>query len=281
MRRERLTITLKESLVRALDAMVDGSRVRNRSHAVETVLTEVLGSQQIKVLILAGGPGVRFRPLTYELPKAMIPVGGKPLLEHTLDQLRQAHFVDITISVGYLGEKIKAYFGDGSRFGLHISYIDQKGSVPGTAQPLRQPGALSPNTSTLVLYGDVLAHVVYADLIEFHHSQKSTLATMALTSVERVCEWGVARLSGSKIISFEEKPKRATTKSHLVNAGIFVVEPAFGKLIQEGVVRLERDVFPRLAEDGRLAGYAFDGLWYDVSTPTVYAQVLKQKGVGG
>lgn len=279
MRRERLTITLKESLVRALDAMVDGSRVRNRSHAVETVLTEVLGSQQVKVLILAGGPGVRFRPLTYELPKAMIPIGGKPLLEHTLDRLRNAHFTDITISVGYLGEKIKTYFGDGSRWGLQLTYVDQKGGTPGTAQPLKQSGALSNSTPTLVIYGDVLADISYADLVDFHRSQHSSTATVALTSVEVVSEWGVARLSGSKITSFEEKPKRTATKSHLVNAGIFIVEPVFNKLIKDSAVRLEKDVFPRLAEDNRLFGYPFDGLWYDVSTPAIYAQVLKQKGL--
>src|SRR3989338_5903017 len=139
MQRERLTITLKNDILRLVDKFVDGDRIRNRSHAIEYLLAKTLVQPQVKVLILAGGRGVSFRPLTYELPKAMIPIRGKPLLEHTLIRLKQFNLTDVTISIGHLGEKIKNYFEDGSRLGLKISYLEQpRAGRGGTAQPLKQ-----------------------------------------------------------------------------------------------------------------------------------------------
>ncbi|MBI4054025.1 MAG: NTP transferase domain-containing protein, partial [Candidatus Doudnabacteria bacterium] len=107
MSRTRLTITLKKTLLALIDQVIDGEKIRNRSHAIEFLLSQVLVPKETKVLVLAGGVGVNFRPLTYEMPKALIPVSGKPLLEHTLSSLRRFNLTDVTISLGYLGEKIK------------------------------------------------------------------------------------------------------------------------------------------------------------------------------
>jgi len=122
--KERVTITLESTLISELDDTVDGTRIRNRSHAIEFLLRKSLNHRSPKkALILAGGKGTRLRPITYEIPKPMVPIQGRPLIEHTINLLRKYDVRDITISIGYLGEKVKEYFGDGSKFGVKIRYV--------------------------------------------------------------------------------------------------------------------------------------------------------------
>jgi NDP-sugar pyrophosphorylase family protein len=276
MTRKRLTITLKSDVLKLLDSVVDGEKIRNRSHAVEYLLSQSLVPKSTRVLVLAGGQGANFRPFTYEIPKAMIPVSGKPLLEHTIENLRSANLPDITISVGHLGEKIKEYFGDGSRWGVRISYLEQKQNVVGTAQPLLEAQKEFSDETFLLMYGDVLAEINLLELLAFHRSQHGVAITMALASVDRVTMWGVAKVVGNKVVAFEEKPEEPHTRSHLINAGIYVMEPNIFKYIGKTASRLESDVFPRLAEEGKIAGYPFEGQWYDVSTPQIYEEVILQ-----
>jgi len=273
--RDRLTITLQPELIKALDKTIDGRTIRNRSHAIEYWLTQSLLPSVTKVLILTGGEGVKFRPFTYELPKALVPVRGKPLLEHTFDLLKSQGLTDIVLSIGYLGDKIQQYFGDGSRFGVKLTYQEQKKSSQGTAQPVRQAREIIGDKKFLLMYGDVLADVDLRDLIEFHSAQKATV-TMALTSVEKPTDWGVVCLKGSLVTSFAEKPIKNNSGSHLVNAGIYVCEPELFDLISTKAERLEKEVFPALARNKKIVGYPFSGQWYDVSTPEVYAKVLKE-----
>jgi len=276
MNRERLTITLKNEVLKMVDAAIDGKTIRNRSHAIEVLLSQCLLPKSTKVLILAGGKGAHFRPLTYELPKAMIPVKGKPILEHTIQKLKLFNLTDITISVGHLGEKIEEYFGNGAKWGVKIGYLRQEKKNQGTAQPLRQAEELFGKSSFLVLYGDVLAEINLLDLLDFHRSQNNKVCTMALASVDKPSMWGVAKVTGSRVIELDEKPISPKTHSHLVNAGIYVMEPEIFQYIKAKTNRLEKEVFPRLSEEGKLLAYAFEGSWFDVSTPQVYEQVLKE-----
>lgn len=271
--RSRLTITLKPDLLRALDKVIDGRKIRNRSHAIEYWLEQALIPQVTKVLVLAGGQGVNFRPLTYELPKALIPIKGKPLLEHTIEMLKRSGFNDIVLSVGHLGDKVREHFGDGSRFGVKVTYLEQKKSNRGTAQPVREAASALGGGTFILLYGDVLADIDFKDVLAFHAAQHLPL-TMALTSVEKPTSWGVVNLKGNRVVGFTEKPKQRTSASHLVNAGIYVCEPEMLPLISVKSERLEKDLLPRLAQSGQLAGYPFSGYWYDVSTPEVYEGVL-------
>jgi NDP-sugar pyrophosphorylase family protein len=274
MAKQRLTITLDSELLKRLDNIIDGSKIRNRSHAIEFLLSSSLVPKKTKVLILAGGEGVKFRPLTYELPKSLIPIQGKPLLEHTLESLRDQGFSDIYISIGHLGEKIRDYFGDGSRFGINIRYLEQKSSKRGTAQPVLLAKSYLGSSPFLIIYGDVLTKLNFFDLVEFHNTHKG-VATVALASVEKTSMWGVATIQGNRIVNFVEKPKIGT-KSHLINAGIYVLDPKVFKYISPDSVRLERDLFPRLAAEGRLYAYPSEADWFDVSTPEVYAEVIKE-----
>ncbi len=182
---------------------------------------------------------------------------------------------EIYISLGEGGEIIKSYFEDGSKFGINITYIQQKIGYKGSAQPLAQTKEFF-DTGFLLLYGDVLSDIDYGDFVEFHRNQKSALCTMALTSTQSVDMWGLARLQGNKIVEFEEKPKNPKTFSHLVNAGIYLIEPEMLNLISSKSNKLESDIFPRLAEEGKLFGYPYEGLWMDISNSSAYKEALKQ-----
>lgn len=277
MSRLRLTITLKNELVKQLDKFIDGSRIRNRSHAIEYLLTKSLGPGISRALILAGGRGQRLQPFTYELPKGLLPVGGKPLLEHSVALLRRYGIRDLLISVGSLGGKIKEHFGDGSKFDVTIRYLEQGDAESGTAQPVRQAKKFFGNEPFLCYYGDVLADIDLADLAEFHLSHKG-IATVALTSVANASDWGVVALHGSKILRFLEKPTSEQTTSHVINAGIFVFNPEIFSVIAAKDASLEADVFPKLAATGRFYGYPFEGKWFDVGTPEIYEQAVKEWG---
>lgn len=275
MNRERLTITLRSDLLKTLDAEIDGERLRNRSHAIEYFLSRTLGLKAVKVLILAGGQPVYFESEKKSLPKAMVKIAGKPLLEQTLQRLKAAKLTEVYISIGEGGESIEEYFGDGGHMGINITYIHQPKGTLGNAQPVLQAKEYF-HSPFLLLYGDVLSDIDYGDFVEFHRSQKTAVCTMALSSVEAVSMWGVAKLMGNKIVSFEEKPKTPKTSSRLINAGLYLVEPEIFNYIGPNAHKLESHVFPRLAEEGKLCGYPYEGLWLDISNSAAYKQALKE-----
>jgi len=270
--RDRLTITLRNDLLSELDSIVDGINVRNRSHAIEILLSRVLESRRVrKALILAGGKGTRMRPLTYEMPKPMIPLKGKPLIQHIIELCRKYEIREIIMSVGYLGDKIKDHFGDGSHLGVDIKYVEEKQEL-GTAGPLRLARKYI-NGPFLMFNGDVLSNIDLSDLIRFHTEQKAT-ATIALTQVEDTSSFGVARLKGHSIVGFVEKPKNGL-ESRLINAGVYVLEQEVIDYVPKGKAMMETDVFPKLTNEGKLFGYPFDGQWFDTGTPEAYERAIK------
>lgn len=279
--RERLTITLKKDILDALDEKIDGDRLRNRSHAIEYFLSKSLGQKALKVLILAGGKPVDFGPSNGgKLPKTMVKIAGKPLLEQTLLKLKAAKFSEVIISIGEGGNIIKDYFKDGGSLGLNIKYIQQDNKVHGPAAALLQAKDLVGPGSFLLLYGDVLSDVDYTDLIQFHSLNKPAVCTMTLTSTESAGLWGLAKMQGSRVVEFEEKPKEPKTFSRLINAGIYLMEPEIFRYIKgeggKGEAKLESGVFQRLAQEGKLYGYGYEGLWLDISSSAAYKQAVKE-----
>lgn len=278
MKREQLTITVRNDILRRIDGLIDGIKIRNRSHAIEILLNKALGTCKVKkAVILAGGKGTRMRPLTYEIPKPMIPVKGKPLLQHIIDLLRKHEIRNAILSTGYMSDKIKEYFGNGSKFGVNLDYSEEKEAM-GTA------GALSLikeklNETFLMFNGDVLSDIDLEDLIRFHE-ENGGVATIALTPVDDPSRFGVAKMKGDKILEFVEKPAKGKEPSKLINAGVYVLEPDILKLIPRGRSMIETDVFPKLAKKGKLFGYHFDGQWFDTGTVEAYEEVIKHwKGV--
>lgn len=276
MKRERVTITVREDLLKRIDDFVDGEQVRNRSHAIECLLSQSFRPELSGAFILAGGKGVRMKPLTTELPKSLLPVQGKPILEHQIQLLRDADIRDIVILIGHLGEKIKYHFGDGSKWGVAITYIEQEKSEIGTAHALLLAKNIFPQNPFLVLYGDVLARINLRDFIN-HHAGTSALATVALTSIKEPSLYGVAKMRGESVVEFTEKPEEKEELSRVISAGIFCFGSGiFDRLSSRKDLALETHVFPNLAREKKLNGYLFEGKWFDIGTQEIYERAIRE-----
>ncbi|MBI4067415.1 nucleotidyltransferase family protein [Candidatus Gottesmanbacteria bacterium] len=273
MDRERLTITLKKSVLKQVDDVIDGSHIRNRSHAIEYLLTQSLSPKVSQAVILAGGPGLKMRPFTYEMPKSLFPVSGKPILEHALELLRKHDIRDIIIVVSHLGDKIRDHLGSGRKYGLKITYVKEEKPM-GTGGALRMTQKLIDSETFVVLHGDVLIDINLYDLVAFHKDQDA-VATLALTSVVDPSIYGSVKLHGVKIVDFIEKPKRGSMTSQLINSGIYVFEPDIFKYIPSQGSYLLEDIFPKLAREKKLAGFSFEGKWFDIGTPASYERAIK------
>ena len=217
-------------------------------------------------LILCGGKGTRLRPLTHEIHKVLLPVQGLPLLEHNMRALKSQGIKKAILSIGYLGDQIRGYFGDGSGFGLEVEYLQEDNPL-GTAGPLRlaRERGILPKKTFIMCNGDELKEIDAQKLCRLH-SRKKALATIALVKVKDTRNWGVVELKGNRIVRFVEKPKRGAP-SDLANAGFYIMEPDVSDLVPEGEVSLEREVFPRLSEKGRLFGAKAAKQWFPTDTP--------------
>jgi dTDP-glucose pyrophosphorylase len=213
------------------------------------------------VVIMAGGKGMRLRPHTENCPKPLLPVGGKPILEHIIERARDDGFEHFVLAIHYLGHMIEEYFGDGSRWGVSITYLREE-------QPLGTGGALSllaphPSTPLLVTNGDVLADIRYGEVLDFH-LRHTAAATMAVRSHEWQHPFGVVETQGVDIVSFKEKP---VYRSH-VNAGIYIIEPHALTLLNEGEHCDMPTLFERLQSGSeRIIVYPMHEPWLDVGRP--------------
>lgn len=276
--RDRVTVTIRQDLLRGLDRMVDYHKIRNRSHALETILSRVLSSETRQAVILASGEGVNLRPFTYEIPKPLIPVNGKPLLEYGIALLRQHGISDIVITISHLGEKIKTHFGDGSKSGVRITYVEET-KPSGTAGALKAAQSHVGDAPFVLLYGDVLVNLDVSDFLQNHQQLKAAVGSLALTSVADPSAYGAVKLRGSRVVEFSEKPLIDSEVSRLVFAGCATFDNKIFDYLQKDTHKnfsLERHVFPKLIAEGRLFGYVFEGQWFDVSTPESYDRALQQ-----
>ena len=271
--RKRLTITLNKNLLKKVDQAIDGVKIRNRSHAIEYLLTKTLTPKVEQAVILAGGPAVKMRPLTYEIPKALIPIGGRPLIESTIELIKDAGIRNLVIATGHLGHKIQEQLGEGRRLGVKISYTFEKKPV-GTAGAILNARNLLGNKPFLVANGDVLADINLSELIEFHQKDKY-LATMAVSSVSDTLGYGIVFLRGEKVVKFLNKSPKRGLSTHLINAGFYILSPKIFDHIPAGKKVHLREIFPKLASQGQLAGFSFEGHWADISTPKNYEQAIK------
>lgn len=228
----------------------------------------------MKAIILAGGLGTRLRPLTYEIPKPLIPVHGKPLVEHLIDLFKKYGIKDIILAVGYKADMIKKQMHNGSRMNVNLSYIVED-------EPLGTAGCLNllknQLTETFAMTnGDELKDFNVAEMIKFH-KRLGGLATIALLKVDDPSKYGVAKLNGNKILDFVEKPKKEEAPSNFINSGFYILEPEIIKLIKDKkFAMMEKDIFPILAKKGKLFGYKFKGQWFDTGTFERYEKALME-----
>jgi mannose-1-phosphate guanylyltransferase / phosphomannomutase len=227
----------------------------------------------MKAVIMAGGEGTRLRPLTSNLPKPMMPLANRPMMEHIVNLLKDHGFDDIVVTVAFLPQAIRTYFGNGSEFGVRMVYATEETPL-GTAGSIRN--AMDELDDTfLVISGDVLTDIDLSEIVAFHQDRKA-LATIGLKAVENPLDFGIVIThEDGSIERFLEKPTWGEVFSDTVNTGIFVLEPEIFDWIDAGVaVDFSSDVFPRLLDAGKpLFGAVAEGYWEDVGTLDAYVKV--------
>lgn len=220
------------------------------------------------VIIMAGGVGERLRPLTFDCPKPMLRVGGKPMLEIILEQCLEAGFNDFYFAVNYLKDQIQSYFNDGRAWKTHIQYLEEDRYM-GTA------GAISllprrPTHPFLVLNGDVLTKVNYRRLLQFHEENNSS-ATLSVRENITQIPYGVVKADGIKFLTIEEKP----SLKHYINAGIYLLNPEIFDLIPTGKFLDMPQLLKAAADSGKLvATFPIHEYWLDVGRPETLEQAM-------
>lgn len=226
----------------------------------------------MKALFLAGGMGTRLQPLTDKLPKPMVPIMNKPLLERTMLNLKKCGISDIIISTCYQPEYIEHYFGNGSSLNLNIEYIVED-SPMGTGGAVKMAEDKF-NDSFVVFNSDILSDIDLSKMIDFHKS-KQAIATIAVTEVQDPSMYGVIECDSSGYAtSFKEKPEPGETSSTSINAGIYIFEPEiFKEIAFDKLVSIERETFPKLLEkDKKIGVYHSGSYWMDIGTIAKYMQ---------
>ena len=217
-----LLALMKQHLFRQIPLINTEGRLTGLVHA--NYLQEHVKSTNNPVILMAGGLGKRLRPMTEKTPKPLLPIGDKPLLEMILENFIHQGFSDFYISVNYRADTLKSHFGNGSRWGVSIRYLEEE-------EPLGTAGALrllpeKPKLSAFVMNGDLLTRVNFKDLLSYHHEQSAT-ATMCVREYDMEVPFGVVSLEGNRIQRIDEKP----VHRFFVNAGIYLVSPEAFDLI--------------------------------------------------
>ena len=223
----------------------------------------------MKGLILVGGLGTRVKEILDDRPKPMVPVAGRPFLEYLILQVKKQGLTDIVLCIGYLGEQIREYFDNGSKWGVCISYSHE--SVPlGTAGAIKLAENLIEEETFLVMNGDSFLDVKLNELIE-HHLRQAVLATMALVEIEEPARYGAVEINEKgEIESFVEKGQNS--RSRLINGGVYVLNRKVFDYIPEGKVSLEKEVFPKLIGKG-FHGMPIKGFFIDIGVPADYKRL--------
>ena len=216
------------------------------------------------MVIMAGGKGVRMRPYTESCPKPMLEVANKPILQHIIEKAKNEGFNKFIISVNYLGQMIKDFFGSGEKFGIDIEYLDED-------SPLGTAGSLSllkikTKEPFLVVNGDVVTGVRFKKILKFHDTQNAH-ATMAVSLHEWQHPFGVVHMNGMNITKIEEMP----VSRDYINAGVYVLSPEVLKLLKKNKFCDMPELFERLkANNFSTIAYPVHEQWLDVGKPDDY-----------
>jgi mannose-1-phosphate guanylyltransferase/phosphomannomutase len=226
----------------------------------------------VKAVVMAGGEGTRLRPLTSNQPKPMVPIVGKPCMEHILELLNQHGFNDVIVTVAFMPQAIRSYFGDGESLGLNIEYSVEESPL-GTAGSVRLASSVL-DEPFLVISGDALCDVDLTELVRFH-KEKEAAVTVGLKSVDNPLEFGIVVTDeDGRIERFLEKPSWSQVFSDTINTGIYVLEPEVLRHIPtDRPYDFSKELFPLLLEMGRpLYGHVFDGYWQDIGNLDQFRQ---------
>jgi len=212
------------------------------------------------VLVLAGGLGTRLRPLTHDLPKVLVPVLGRPFIDHLLQDLIRQGATRFLISVGYRAEQVEQHLGDGSRLGCQVTYV-QEDTPLGTGGAILHALPRMAEESFVVVNGDTLLEVDLSGLVQ-HHLHAGTLATLAAVRVPDRGRYGALQVEAGRVVAFEEK--RPGAGAGLINGGVCVLRRQLLDDAPAAPFSLERDLLPRHL--GRIAVFETDGFFVDMGT---------------
>ena len=241
----------------------------NESGQVEdvVVLSDLVRDYELPLtaVVMAGGFGTRLRPLTDDLPKPMLPLGDRPLLEHIVDQLRTAGVRKVNITTHYKGHLIERHFGDGGKFGLDIRYVNEQ-------TPLGTAGALhlveTSDEPVLVINGDIVTRVDLRAILDFH-TEHSADMPVVVRQEEIQIPYGVIDIDGIQVVSIDEKP----TKQYLINAGIYLLNPDICRNVPSGRHYDMTDLIGELTADGRrVIAFPVQEYWLDVGQQDDYSR---------
>ena len=219
----------------------------------------------LSVVVMAGGYGMRLRPLTEDLPKPMLPVGDRPLMELVIEQLRQTGIRRVSVTTHYLANKIEEHFGDGHDFGVEINYVTEE-------RPLGTAGALglmdAPEEPLLVINGDILTRVDFRAMLNYHREHNADL-TVGVRQYDLQVPYGVVECQGPRVQRLREKPRH----SFLVNAGIYLLEPSVHRYIPNGERFDMTDLIQRLLEEKHtVVSFPIVEYWLDIGQRADYEQ---------
>lgn len=261
---------MNENLVRHLPIIDENRRVTDL-----IVLRDLVTKPEpsLRAVVMAGGYGNRLRPLTDHLPKPMLPVGDRPLMELIINQLRESGFKKVQVTTHYMGETIRRHFGDGTSHGVHISYI-------GEDEPMGTAGALCAledhKEPILVINGDILTTVDFRTMLNFHYDHSADM-TVAVKQQEIQIPYGVVETNGVDIMAISEKP----VLRHFVNAGIYILSPGVCSLIPEGCRYDIPDLITLLiAQRYRVISFPVHEYWQDIGRLEDYERALAHLAKG-
>ncbi len=220
-------------------------------------------ASELSAVVMAGGFGKRLLPLTENLPKPMLPVGDRPVMEHIVDNLRMAGIRDLKVTTHYMPEKIKSHFGNGQKFGVKIDYVSED-------RPLGTAGALGlmpvPERPTLVVNGDIMSQVNYRAMLAFHREHHADL-TVGVRQYEVQIPYGVMLCEGATVRKLTEKPQH----TFLVNAGIYLLNPQVHSYIPKNKRYDMTDLIEALIEDGKnVVSFPIMEYWLDIGQHADY-----------
>jgi NDP-sugar pyrophosphorylase family protein len=249
----------------------------NEDRVVDLVMLDDLIPIQdlpLQAVIMAGGMGTRLRPLTEDLPKPMLPVGGKPLMELVIKQLRQVGIRRVNVTTHYKPEKISDHFGDGSAYGVELNYVNED-------KPLGTGGALglmdAPTETMLVINGDILTQVDFRAMLAYHRENRADM-TVAVRQYDIKVPYGVIECVGVQVCALKEKPQM----HFLVNAGIYLLEPKVYEFIPSGEHFNMTDLIQRLLDSNHtVVSFPIIEYWLDIGQLADYEQAqndMHQRG---
>ncbi|MFC1987102.1 sugar phosphate nucleotidyltransferase [Chloroflexota bacterium] len=227
----------------------------------------------MKAVILVGGEATRLRPLTCNIPKAMVPVLNTPFLEHVIRHLSRHQVKDIILAQGHLAQPIESYLGDGSQLGVKLTYVIED-APRGTAGAIKNAERYLDETF-LVLNGDVFTGLDITAMVDFHRERKAKV-TIALTPVDDPTSYGLIETDAEGgVIRFLEKPSWSEVTTNMINAGTYVLESdVLAKVPPQTKVSIERETFQLLLANAEpVYAYSSSGYWLDMGTPEKYLQL--------